>query len=242
MVFGNMGDTSATGVGFTRNPSTGRKEFYGEFLQNAQGEDVVAGIRTPHPIADLEKVMPEAYKQLREITTRLEQHYKDIQDFEFTIQENKLYMLQTRNGKRTGLAAVHIAVDLVEEGILTKKEAVLKVEPQALDQLLHPIFDPKERGARPRSRRRDCPRRPARPRAPCLHRRRRGGVGAEGQARAPRPHGDGARRHPRHERGPGHPHRHRRHDLARRGRGPADGQALRRGLRDAPHRRQGQEA
>jgi pyruvate,orthophosphate dikinase len=145
MVFGNMGDSSATGVGFTRNPSNGKKEFYGEFLQNAQGEDVVAGIRTPHPIADLEKVMPAAYKQLHEITTRLERHYKDIQDFEFTIQENKLYMLQTRNGKRTGLAAVHIAVDLVEEGILTKEEAILKVEPQALDQLLHPIFDPKER-------------------------------------------------------------------------------------------------
>jgi pyruvate,orthophosphate dikinase len=146
MVFGNMGDTSATGVGFTRNPSTGAKEFYGEFLQNAQGEDVVAGIRTPHPITDLEKVMPEAYRQLREITTRLERHYKDVQDFEFTIQENKLFMLQTRNGKRTGLAAIHIAVDLVDEGILTKNEAVQKVEPQALDQLLHPIFDPKERG------------------------------------------------------------------------------------------------
>ncbi len=145
MVFGNMGDSSATGVGFTRNPSNGAKEFYGEFLQNAQGEDVVAGTRTPHPIADLEKVMPAAYKQLREITTRLEHHYKDIQDFEFTIQDNTLYMLQTRNGKRTGLAAVHIAVDLVEEGILTKAEAVLKVEPQALDQLLHPIFEPKER-------------------------------------------------------------------------------------------------
>ncbi len=145
MVFGNLGDTSATGVGFTRNPSNGKKEFYGEFLQNAQGEDVVAGIRTPHPITDLEKVMPAAYRQLREITSRLEKHYKDIQDFEFTIQNNTLYMLQTRNGKRTGLAAVHIAVDLVDEGILTKEEAVLKVEPQALDQLLHPIFDPKER-------------------------------------------------------------------------------------------------
>ena len=106
MVFGNMGDTSATGVGFTRNPSTGAKEFYGEFLQNAQGEDVVAGIRTPHPITELEKVMPKAYQQLREITTRLERHYKDVQDFEFTIQDNTLYMLQTRNGKRTGVAAV----------------------------------------------------------------------------------------------------------------------------------------
>jgi pyruvate,orthophosphate dikinase len=145
MVFGNMGDSSATGVGFTRNPSTGAKEFYGEFLQNAQGEDVVAGTRTPHPIADLEKLMPEAYRQLREITTRLERHYKDVQDFEFTIQENKLYMLQTRNGKRTGLAAIHIAVDLVDEGILTPREAVAKVEPASLDQLLHPIFDPKSR-------------------------------------------------------------------------------------------------
>jgi len=145
MVFGNMGDSSATGVGFTRNPSSGLKEFYGEFLQNAQGEDVVAGIRTPHPITDLEKVLPEAYRQLREITTRLERHYKDVQDFEFTIQDGKLYMLQTRNGKRTGVAAVHIAVDMVDEGILTKKEAVMKVEPAALDQLLHPIFDPKER-------------------------------------------------------------------------------------------------
>ena len=145
MVFGNMGDSSATGVGFTRNPSTGANEFYGEFLQNAQGEDVVAGIRTPHPIADLQKLMPEAYRQLREITSRLERHYKDVQDFEFTIQENKLYMLQTRNGKRTGMAAVNIAVDLVEEGILTPREALLKVEPQALDQLLHPIFETKAR-------------------------------------------------------------------------------------------------
>jgi pyruvate, orthophosphate dikinase len=145
MVFGNMGMTSATGVGFTRNPSTGAKEFYGEFLQNAQGEDVVAGIRTPHPITDLEKLMPAAYKQLREITTRLERHYKDVQDFEFTIQENRLYMLQTRNGKRTGLAAVNIAVDMCEEGLITKQEALMKVEPQALDQLLHPIFDTKAR-------------------------------------------------------------------------------------------------
>ncbi|HET7295400.1 MAG TPA: putative PEP-binding protein, partial [Vicinamibacteria bacterium] len=145
MVFGNMGDSSATGVGFTRNPSNGAKEFYGEFLQNAQGEDVVAGIRTPRPITELETVMPEAYRQLREITTRLERHYKDVQDFEFTIQENKLFMLQTRNGKRTGLAAVNIAVDLVDEGVLTPREAVMKVEPQALDQLLHPIFDPRQR-------------------------------------------------------------------------------------------------
>src|SRR5262245_60478064 len=145
MVFGNKGMSSATGVGFTRNPSTGKNEFYGEFLQNAQGEDVVAGIRTPNPIADLEKVMPKAYQQLREITNKLERHYKDIQDFEFTIEDNTLYMLQTRNGKRTGLAAINIAVDLCEEGLITKHEALLKVEPQALDQLLHPIFDSKAR-------------------------------------------------------------------------------------------------
>ena len=116
MVFGNMGDTSATGVGFTRDPATGEKMFYGEFLINAQGEDVVAGIRTPQPISELEKVMPAAYKQLREITNQLEKHYRDMQDFEFTIEEDKLYMLQTRNGKRTGPAAVRVAVEMCEEG------------------------------------------------------------------------------------------------------------------------------
>src|SRR5271165_6410223 len=142
MVFGNMGDTSGTGVGFTRNPSTGERKFYGEFLVNAQGEDVVAGIRTPQPIEDLVTVMPEAYKQLRKITTMLEKHYRDVQDFEFTIEEGKLYMLQTRNGKRTGPAAVRIAVDMVEEGLITKKEAVLRVAPSQLDQLLHPVLDP----------------------------------------------------------------------------------------------------
>jgi pyruvate,orthophosphate dikinase len=143
MVFGNMGETSATGVGFTRNPSTGAKEFYGEYLTNAQGEDVVAGIRTPHPIADLEKEMPEVYRQLRDITNRLEKHYRDVQDFEFTVQEGKLFMLQTRTGKRTAQAAVKIAVDMVSEGLISKEEAVLRVEPASLDQLLHPIIDPK---------------------------------------------------------------------------------------------------
>ncbi len=142
MVFGNLGETSATGVGFTRNPSTGEKVFYGEFLVNAQGEDVVAGIRTPQPISRLETLMPEVYQQLREITTNLEKHYRDVQDFEFTIQEGKLYMLQTRNGKRTGPAAVRIATDMVEEGLITRQEAVLRVDPQQLDQLLHPVLDP----------------------------------------------------------------------------------------------------
>jgi pyruvate, orthophosphate dikinase len=144
MVFGNTGDRSATGVGFTRNPATGAKEFYGEFLINAQGEDVVAGIRTPQPIQELEKVLPSAYKQLRQITTRLEKHYKDVQDFEFTIQDEKLYMLQTRSGKRTGYAAVVIATDLVQEKLVSPKEAILLVDPDALDQLLAPGFDPDE--------------------------------------------------------------------------------------------------
>jgi len=145
MVFGNMGDTSATGVGFTRDPSTGAKVFYGEYLTNAQGEDVVAGVRTPHPIANLEKEMPEVYKQLREITSKLERHYRDVQDFEFTVQEGKLFMLQTRTGKRTAHAAVKISVDMVQEGLISKEEAVLRVEPASLDQLLHPIIDPKAR-------------------------------------------------------------------------------------------------
>jgi pyruvate,orthophosphate dikinase len=141
MVFGNTGDRSATGVGFTRNPATGAREFYGEFLVNAQGEDVVAGIRTPQPIAELEKVLPKAYRQLRDITTRLERNYKDIQDFEFTIQDERLFMLQTRNGKRTGYAAVIIATDFVAERLITPKEAILQIDPESLSQLLAPGFD-----------------------------------------------------------------------------------------------------
>jgi pyruvate,orthophosphate dikinase len=143
MVFGNMGETSGTGVGFTRDPGSGEKVFYGEFLMNAQGEDVVAGIRTPLPIAQLEAILPEAFAELKAITTSLENHYKDMQDFEFTIQDKKLYMLQTRNGKRTGPAAVKVAVDMVEEGMITKEEAILRVAPAQLDQLLHPVFDAK---------------------------------------------------------------------------------------------------
>jgi pyruvate,orthophosphate dikinase len=142
MVFGNLGETSATGVGFTRNPSTGENKFYGEFLINAQGEDVVAGIRTPQAIEKLEETLPEAYSELRRITRNLEQHYRDVQDFEFTIEDKKLYMLQTRNGKRTGPAAVRIAVEMVGEGLITKSEAVLRVDPQQLDQMLHPVLDP----------------------------------------------------------------------------------------------------
>jgi pyruvate,orthophosphate dikinase len=144
MVFGNTGDRSATGVGFTRNPATGAKEFYGEFLINAQGEDVVAGIRTPQPISELKKVMPKAYAQLRDITSRLERNYKDVQDFEFTVEDERLFMLQTRNGKRTGYAAVVIATDFVAERLITQKEAVLQVDPESLSQLLAPGFDPAE--------------------------------------------------------------------------------------------------
>jgi len=145
MVFGNLGERSATGVGFTRNPATGAKEFYGEYLVNAQGEDVVAGIRTPQPISTLRDLMPEVYEQLKDITAKLERHYRDVQDFEFTIQDGKLYMLQTRNGKRTGPAAVRIAVDMVEEGLITKEEAVMRVDPQQLDQLLHPVLEEKSK-------------------------------------------------------------------------------------------------
>jgi len=148
MVFGNMGKTSGTGVSFTRNPSTGENKIYGEFLMNAQGEDVVAGIRTPRPISELEQEMPEVYKEFIEISNKLEAHYKDMQDTEFTIQEGKLYFLQTRSGKRTAAAAIKIAVDMVDEGVIDKKTALMRVEPNQLDQLLHPQLDPvgKEKG------------------------------------------------------------------------------------------------
>jgi pyruvate, orthophosphate dikinase len=145
MVFGNMGNTSGTGVGFTRNPATGAKEFFGEYLVNAQGEDVVAGIRTPQPISHMADEMPSAFKQLKEITARLEKHYRHVQDFEFTVEEGKLYMLQTRNGKLTTQAAINITVDFVKEKLITKEEGLLRIEPQALDHLLHPTLDPNVR-------------------------------------------------------------------------------------------------
>jgi pyruvate,orthophosphate dikinase len=145
MVFGNLGDDCATGVAFTRNPSTGDKEFYGEFLVNAQGEDVVAGVRTPRPIAELKTVMPKAHGELQKVCRNLEKHYKDMQDIEFTVEDSKLWMLQTRTGKRTGFAAVRIAVDMVDERIISKKEALLRIEPDHLNQLLRPIFDNKDK-------------------------------------------------------------------------------------------------
>ena len=145
MVFGNLGEKCATGVAFTRNPSTGEKSFYGEFLVNAQGEDVVAGIRTPRPIAELKMVMSRPYTELQRVCKILETHYKEMQDIEFTVEDNKLWMLQTRSGKRTGFAAVRIAVDMVEERIISKKEALLRVEADHLNQLLRPIFDNKDK-------------------------------------------------------------------------------------------------
>lgn len=143
MVFGNMGNTSGTGVAFTRNPSTGENKLFGEFLINAQGEDVVAGIRTPQHIEELASVMPEVYEQFQEVCNRLESHYKDMQDIEFTVERGKLYLLQTRTGKRTAFAAVRVAVELVREGVLNKEEALLRVSPSQLDQLLHPMFSEK---------------------------------------------------------------------------------------------------
>ncbi len=142
MVFGNMGENSGTGVAFTRNPATGEKRFFGEFLMNAQGEDVVAGIRTPQPIEDLKNAMPEVYDELESIYKRLETHFKDMQDIEFTIEDGKLFMLQTRTGKRTATAAIKIAVDMVKEGLITETEAVKRIKPEQVDQILHPMIDP----------------------------------------------------------------------------------------------------
>ena len=154
MVFGNMGETSATGVAFTRNPSTGESRLYGEFLINAQGEDVVAGIRTPQSLTraareemgetapSMEEAMPEVFAQFKAVVERLERHYRDMQDIEFTVERGRLYMLQTRNGKRTAKAALKVAVDMAAEGLITEDEAVMRVEPASLDQLLHPTIDP----------------------------------------------------------------------------------------------------
>src|SRR6267154_3491214 len=144
MVFGNLGDTSGTGVGFTRNPAIGTKEFYGEFLLNAQGEDVVSGVRTPVPILELQRIMPDVYNQLRDITSRLEKHYHDMQDFEFTIQDGKLYMLQTRNGKRTGLAAVRLAIEMVEEGLISKEDAIFRLDPNQVVDFFVSRLDEKD--------------------------------------------------------------------------------------------------
>ena len=237
MVFGNRGETSATGVAFTRDPATGEKLLYGEFLINAQGEDVVAGIRTPQPISkivrerqggkkpSMEEAMPKAFAELKAIGERLEQHYRDMQDVEFTVQEGKLFMLQTRSGKRTAEAALKAAVDMVGEGLIDKHIAVSRVDPAALDQLLHPTLDPdapKERDRR-------------RPGRLAGRRHRRSGVHRGGSRktrrrssrRDPGAHRNQPGRHSRHACGAGHPHRARRHDQPRGGGGARHGAALR---------------
>ena len=238
MVFGNMGDNSATGVAFTRDPSTGEnKYFYGEYLINAQGEDVVAGIRTPAAPIDAtcraEKIADRGSRPTTScsaIRDKLEKHYHDMQDIEFTIEDGTLYMLQTRNGKRTAAAAVQIAVDMVKEKLITEKTAVLRVDPASLDQLLHPVFDQGRRGQGHEADRRVCPPRPGAATGPGrLQRRRRRSTGpTKGKTVILVPHRDQPRGHRRHGRGQGHPDRARRHDLARGRGGPRHGQVLRR--------------
>ena len=195
MVFGNRGESSGTGVCFTRDPATGEKRLYGEFLSNAQGEDVVAGIRTPEPIEQMREKMPEAFDQLLETLALLEAHYRDMQDIEFTVEEGRLFILQTRTGKRTAAAALRVAVEMVDEELISRDEAVARIDPAQLDQLLHPDDRP-ERGDRGRDARpervarcglgRDRPRRG--------HRR---GARQGRRGRDPRPLGDHSRRHPR---------------------------------------------
>ena len=249
MVFGNMGEDCATGVAFTRDPSTGANLFYGEYLVNAQGEDVVAGIRTPQHLTvqgkeaqksdapAMEEVMPEVFKQLDErARDGSRTHYSDMQDIEFTVQRGKLYMLQTRNGKRTAKAALKIAVDMVREGLIDKKEAVARIVPASLDQLLHPTLDPKARAQGDRQ-------------GPAglagrgvgqgrVHGRRGGEAGARRREGDPGAARDQPRGHPRHARGRGHPDLDRRHDQPRRRGGARHGQALRGGRRRRAHRRQ----
>ena len=234
MVYGNMGNDCATGVCFTRDPSTGENMFYGEYLVNAQGEDVVAGIRTPQPLSKavakpgeipLEAAMPDAYRELMEVRAKLEAHYKDMQDIEFTVQQHKLYMLQTRNGKRTAAASLRMAVDMAHEGLIDEAEAVMRVNPSSLDQLLHPMLDPK------------APRTllgkglPASPgaasgivvftadEAEIPSRQGRGGYSGSDR--------DQPGRHPRHACRPGHPHDARRHDQPRRRGRPRHGSPVR---------------
>ncbi len=200
MVFGNRGESSGTGVCFTRDPSTGERRLYGEFLSNAQGEDVVAGIRTPEPIERMRERMPEAFEQLVDTLDRLETHYRDLQDIEFTVEEGTLYLLQTRTGKRTAAAALRVAAEMVDEGLISREEAVARIDPGQLDQLLHPMIDPDatvEVAARGLNA--SPGRRVGRDRARRGHRR---GARQGGRGRHPRALGDDARRHPRpHPRG-----------------------------------------
>ena len=238
MVFGNFGDDSGTGVCFTRDPSTGENTFYGEFLINAQGEDVVAGIRTPLPLSRLRDTAPEMMTQLEGVRERLEKHYREMQDMEFTIQQGRLFLLQTRNGKRTGPAAVKLAIDMVDEGLISRQEAIGRVTADLLDQCLHPMIKPA-----------------ARPSATVLATGLNASPGAAtgqvvftaetaeqwaaaGQACAAGAARDLARGHRRHARRAGHPHRHRRQDLARGGGGTRHGHPLRGRLQGGGDHRQ----
>ncbi len=249
MVFGNMGETSATGVAFTRDPSTGANALYGEFLVNAQGEDVVAGIRTPQNITEaarigavsdkpsLETVMPAVFKSFVETTHLLERHYRDMQDMEFTVERGKLWMLQTRNGKRTTKAALKIAIDMANEGLITREEAIGRIDPASLDQLLHPTLDPKAArnlvAIRPSGLAR---RRPGRDRVHLRRRRERQGGRPQDH---PGPGRDLARGHQRHARRRRHPDDARRHDVPCGRRGARHGQALRFGRGLHPGRLRG---
>ena len=246
MVFGNMGETSATGVAFTRNPSTGESKLYGEFLINAQGEDVVAGIRTPQDITEqarkesgsdkpsMEIAMPKAFNELTRIYTLLEKHYRDMQDMEFTVEQGKLWMLQTRGGKRTAKAALRIAVELANEGLISRQDAVTRIDPASLDQLLHPTIDPARKTRRHRHRPAGFARRGIRRDRVLLRRSRKAaGRRAQGHPGADR---DQPGRHSRHACRRRHSDHPRRHDLARRGGRTRHGQALRLRLRHHPRR------
>ena len=237
MVYGNMGEDCGTGVAFSRNPATGENALYGEILFNAQGEDVVAGIRTPESIESLKEKMPECYAEFEGITEKLEAHYKDMQDMEFTIQNGRLFMLQTRNGKRTAAAAVRIAIQLVREGVIDRRTALQKVEPDSLDQLLHPMIDAE--GELKVAHGHGPGRLAGRRRGPCgLHRGGCGGAGRSGRARDSRTSGDEPRRHQRNERLSGHPHGAGRTHFARGRRRQADGKMLRHGLQRLERQRE----
>ena len=237
MVFGNKGETSGTGVAFTRDPSTGENFFYGEFLMNAQGEDVVAGVRIRGRCQSCGEVMPEALKQLYEIRETLEKHYRDMQDLEFTIEDKKLYMLQTRNGKRTAPAALKMAVEMVAEGLITKEEALMRDRPEPARPAAAPAARSQAEAERPGHR---SGRFPGRRRGQGGLRRRRGRrAGLRGRAGHPGALGDQPRRHPRPHPVPGRHHQPRRHDLPRGGRGPRHGQAVHRRRAGPEDRREG---
>ena len=227
MVYGNMGDDSGTGVGFTRNPSTGENKFFGEFLVNAQGEDVVAGIRTPQPVAEMAKWNKEIYNQILGIKKTLEDHYRDMQDIEFTIERGTLYMLQTRTGKRTGAAAVKVACDMVKEGLIDEKTAVLRIPANDLTQLLLPSFDPKAKAKAEQTGQGAARLAGCRGRQAGVHGRRGGGTGQGGRESAAGPQGNESGRRGRHAQCGRYSDEHRRHDQPRGGRGPRLGTLLR---------------